>query len=933
VNGIDEEEEQEEESMRLTMNTLVSATGTWDVKRVKTTGTVPVGVEGASYAHRRASQTEGASASQRETSTPTNVSTTRAVTFAFGGATRQGKLTNDVHVLDCETKVWIKLATKGEKPSPRMGQAMALREGRLFVHGGRSVKVSGGERGKKNADDALEDEYLADAYELNLHSLTWRQVTMKGGAPSPRAFHTINALSAMLVCFGGDNGKEFLSETHYMRYSDEKWRQADLNESRDDERSTVCWPNERACHTATSLLDGDTVIVFGGIGKNSVALGDTWSWSASELRWTPLEPPSRQPEGRFMHAATTVGDGLAIYGGMALTTKGANSKIYQVFDHMYILTGLQLMAHPMWQDARSEGATKQSLLETRDKNNATKECEPSPPPIDSRRSFSQDNPENLPPKKKLSAAVKILRKSSGASSDLGSAPSVTIQEVEEAMKATPHKAPTKQEVPPPKPSSKSVAETKKLAQAKAKNSKGRDVAGKVSLSVQVSTDSRMETERAAGKTEIPLPGVKLAPPDDADEPTESAPSSVVPKESVLVPGVKPAPPDDEDDEGDMLIDGKSTPSPPVESAPPKRGMPIPGVRLAPVNDDEWEELDPDQRMPSVETSADEDGSLPDLPPFTFEWVTSEDGLYSIMIDKSNGRELRRIPLPPELALFKVPDDVSKSVAPERSQATPKPVKQHRSDYSEEERRLAISFFETFELNKHAPRYDGLDPASVTKEIEKAWRELGMDEKEEWYEMSRGPPSSRKKMRTDTEEIDDEERAWEEAIKVTRAQANMQVRAEMAHNAGIANFRGADTSLLGEHVTGVVTGGFDAGYFATMRLQGPDGPQNYRAVLFSPVLCSQRVVTTEEGQKEPLIVMPSYCIPGTSSSVARNIVFTRKNENTGRIHAESVWGRPLCVRTNASSADPSGGLRVVSSAGDPVVLTEDVTRARIADDLD
>ena len=930
MNGIDEEEEQEEESMRLTMNTLVSATGTWDVKRVKTTGTVPVGVEGASYAHRRASQTEGASASQRETSTPTNVSTTRAVTFAFGGATRQGKLTNDVHVLDCETKVWIKLATKGEKPSPRMGQAMALREGRLFVHGGRSVKVSGGERGKKNADDALEDEYLADAYELNLHSLTWRQVTMKGGAPSPRAFHTINALSAMLVCFGGDNGKEFLSETHYMRYSDEKWRQADLNESRDDERSTVCWPNERACHTATSLLDGDTVIVFGGIGKNSVALGDTWSWSASELRWTPLEPPSRQPEGRFMHAATTVGDGLAIYGGMALTTKGANSKIYQVFDHMYILTGLQLMAHPMWQDARSEGATKQSSLETRDKNNATKECEPSPPPIDSRRSFSQDNPENLPPKKKLSAAVKILRKSSGASSDLGSAPSVTIQEVEEAMKATPHKAPTKQEVPPPKPSSKSVAETKKLAQAKAKNSKGRDVAGKVSLSVQVSTDSRMETERAAGKTEIPLPGVKLAPPDDADEPTESA---VVPKESVPVPGVKPAPPDDEDDEGDMPIDGKSTPSPPVESAPPKRGMPIPGVRLAPVNDDEWEELDPDQRMPSVETSADEDGSLPDLPPFTFEWVTSEDGLYSIMIDKSNGRELRRIPLPPELALFKVPDDVSKSVAPERSQATPKPVKQHRSDYSEEERRLAISFFETFELNKHAPRYDGLDPASVTKEIEKAWRELGMDEKEEWYEMSRGPPSSRKKMRTDTEEIDDEERAWEEAIKVTRAQANMQVRAEMAHNAGIANFRGADTSLLGEHVTGVVTGGFDAGYFATMRLQGPDGPQNYRAVLFSPVLCSQRVVTTEEGQKEPLIVMPSYCVPGTSSSVARNIVFTRKNENTGRIHAESVWGRPLCVRTNASSADPSGGLRVVSSAGDPVVLTEDVTRARIADDLD
>ena len=48
-----------------------------------------------------------------------------------------------------------------------------------------------------------------------------------------------------------------------------------------------------------------------------------------------------------LHTATVVGDGLVVLGGMTLNLKGVDSgKSHRVFDHMYILTGLQLLTHP-----------------------------------------------------------------------------------------------------------------------------------------------------------------------------------------------------------------------------------------------------------------------------------------------------------------------------------------------------------------------------------------------------------------------------------------------------------------------------------------------------------------------------------------------------------------------------------------------------------
>ena len=65
--------------------------------------------------------------------------------------------------------------------------------------------------------------------------------------------------------------------------------------------------------------------------------------------------------------------------------------------------------------------------------------------------------------------------------------------------------------------------------------------------------------------------------------------------------------------------------------------------------------------------------------------------------------------------------------------------------------------------------------------------------------------------------------------------------------------GGDSSLLGASVAGVVTGGFDAGYFFTCEVNG----RRARGMLFSPVLAAQSATTDGAAT----IVLPSYCYPG------------------------------------------------------------------------
>lgn len=978
---------------------------------VKMTGDVPKEMEGVSYVHRRRTR-EGDAGEEGLSST--RAPTTLDLFLAFGGATADGAMSNDVRAMDCVTKRWVKLSTKGTKPSKRMGQAATLVNGRLFVHGGRVE----GER----------EEYLSDAYELNLDTLTWREVKMTGNIPTPRAFHTIATLSSMLVCFGGDNGKGFLQETFFKRFDDDEWHKPVVrtlpNKSNNPDASTKLEPSPRACHTATPLTDGDTMIVFGGIGLNNESQNDTWAWSAAQMTWAVVDPPSQEPEARFMHTTTVVGDGLAVLGGMTLNPLSQASKRtpYRIFSHMYILTAAGYLKHPNWHvtndslrkpiDASAAAATttppiavapkvaevaalqvtddgvadvpvakappalapakKKSAVaaskpnssvpsmlpsSTTPKESVSKSDDPSTTKpkesvsksVDPSTSFEENNPTSalsnggdastaapashgasaVPPKKKLSVAAKLHRMTSDSASM--SLPRSTSKVTTDEKKGDETQAietgVAKQVSTETKPKARQQKKKKPAAAAVVENAPAVAVATfPVESFDTVGTVDTVEPDDIIDTVEPVEPDdtVDTANPVDTVDPVDTVPGDpvdpvvaaapkVVAKDLLPVPGVSLAPPDDEDDmedidedidigvenrsrgndNDDALVTGKSTPSPPMQSpAKSAQAVPIPGVRMAPMHDDEWDGLDSDERMPSVEMSSEDDERAeisPSAQPIA--WAKSDCGKYSIMIDRATGQEIRRIEAPP-MSPPKSSARRKRLASPVAldEQPTPKMHRKRADDqaWTVKERLLAKKFFEQFELTDKPKRYRGLTEERCAAVLAESWNALPRLERVGWLERARGPLSASKvSARGRTSNDSDDEPPY--IMHGDRAVMDTPTRADMEYAANLGEFRGNDLTMLGTRFSGVFTGSFDTGYFATVTME-ERSDKEYRCVVYSPSLAS------------PTDPTPAYCVPAAGDDTdVQNVVYKKDDGTHSIVRAREAWSRSY-------AAEQSRGIR-------------------------
>jgi len=941
------------------------------------TGDFPTETEGVSYVHRL-----GTSASEskdgRETLSSTTAPETLDLFLAFGGATSDGKSTNEVRAMDCATSRWVKLTTKGAKPSKRMGQAATLVNGRLFVHGGRAETAKG------------KEEYFGDAYELDLTTLTWRKMEMKGVVPSPRAFHTVTALSSMLVCFGGDDGKGFCSDTFIKQYNKDEWHKTapflrvpkSLKTEQTDEIMKI-EPPPRACHTANALADGDTMIMFGGLGINSDSHNDVWAFSAANFKWAIVDPPCHAPEPRFMHTTTVVGDGLVVLGGAALKPLSQSSQKmkYEIFGQMYLLSAATSLMHPKLPEATS---SKALALEAAVPAKAPKVPTPMPEPkkatttaaavrevkVAAAAKISPPKPEapatkkipiepvatpslavpassaeetdsgaqgastgmkpaasgqrasNVPPKKKLSAEAKLHRMTSDPA--VASLPMVEIERmtsdpgVYAASVGLPSTPKEKQNVPPavvtnPNVDAPQAKASEKLALKKQKKTVA------VAKEVRPVAVAKDVPPVAVAKDVPPAAVAKDVPPvavAKVDPPIAVAPQAahqVAVKDALPVPGVALAPPDDEDE--DVPVIGQSTPSPPRHSpAKSLEVVPIPGVRMAPTHDNEWDDMDSDERVPSLETSSDE--AARELSPSEqpFAWVASPCGKSQIMIDRVTGKELQRIELPIVLPPSSK-EETKRLASPDEPVAGSSPKRQkvvESSVWTAKERHLARKFFEQFEFTDHPRRYSRLKEAECEAELSQSWARLSEEDRLVWLKMTRVPLSISKSAHdrdSEHDEVDSEddsqddsdgnrEKSYLKLMKRTDdARKRASVREEIDHAASLSEFRGGDVNMLGESFRGVVTEYFDSGYFATLNMES-NLNKSYRVAFFSPPLLpsaeqapepSLRPVHVCHTCRSTTFPLPAHCVPAEDETDVENVLVLKRDGATGVVRARDAWG--------------------------------------------
>ncbi|XP_068590319.1 tRNA wybutosine-synthesizing protein 4 isoform X2 [Cebidichthys violaceus] len=150
---------------------------------------------------------------------------------------------------------------------------------------------------------------------------TWKlcveQTVCSGDPPAPRWRHTATTVShkgkSFLFVFGGKNESEAaLGDGYFLCLDQQHWTEIPVEGAA---------PEARHSHSACPYRGG--VVVFGGLDRRGVPLGDTavlrptdggFSWGRIELR-----PP---PVPRYSHSAHVIGEKLVVVGGVWLHSDG-----------------------------------------------------------------------------------------------------------------------------------------------------------------------------------------------------------------------------------------------------------------------------------------------------------------------------------------------------------------------------------------------------------------------------------------------------------------------------------------------------------------------------------------------------------------------------------------------------------------------------------
>ncbi|XP_033472788.1 tRNA wybutosine-synthesizing protein 4 [Epinephelus lanceolatus] len=210
----------------------------------------------------------------------------------------------------------------GVEPSVDLGvrlyhTATSLPGGGIVVYGGRSSPLNPTRGLFRVMLDPGGPPDPPDSEDRETVKLNVEQVVCTGDPPPPRWRHTATAVSCkgkdFLFVFGGKNESEaVLGDGYFLCLNKQHWTEVPVEGAA---------PEARHSHSTCSYQGG--VVVFGGLDRRGVPLGDTavlrptdrgFSWERIEV-----QPP---PVPRYSHSAHVIGEKLVVVGGVWLHSDG-----------------------------------------------------------------------------------------------------------------------------------------------------------------------------------------------------------------------------------------------------------------------------------------------------------------------------------------------------------------------------------------------------------------------------------------------------------------------------------------------------------------------------------------------------------------------------------------------------------------------------------
>ncbi|CAK9191383.1 unnamed protein product [Sphagnum troendelagicum] len=203
-------------------------------------------------------------------------SVTRAgsILIMFGGEDSKGHKMNDLHILDLKSLMWLPLHTTGTGPSPRSKHVAAMYDDRfLLIFGG-----------------ASKSKPLNDIYALDFETMEWSRLKNKGASPSPRAGHAGVLVGDKWYIVGGESRGFGVLDSLVLDIAKMTWSIA-----------AIAPPNSVLANQGLSLVPFQRkgkvfLIAFGGHGNKASNEVQVLYIPPSEY-FTPASPPRSSSSG------------------------------------------------------------------------------------------------------------------------------------------------------------------------------------------------------------------------------------------------------------------------------------------------------------------------------------------------------------------------------------------------------------------------------------------------------------------------------------------------------------------------------------------------------------------------------------------------------------------------------------------------------------
>ncbi|KAM6955432.1 tRNA wybutosine-synthesizing protein 4 [Lycodopsis pacificus] len=195
--------------------------------------------------------------------------------------------------------------------------ATSLPGGGFVVYGGRSSPLSPTRGLLRVTLDTRGPPGPLDSEDGDTGTLCVEPMVCTGDAPAPRWRHTAASVShkgkSFLFVFGGKNESEAaLGDGYFLCLDQQHWTEIPLEGAA---------PEARHSHSACWYRGG--VVVFGGLDRRGVPLGDTAVLRPTDggFSWERIEPLP-PPVPRYSHSAHVIGETLVVVGGVWLHSDG-----------------------------------------------------------------------------------------------------------------------------------------------------------------------------------------------------------------------------------------------------------------------------------------------------------------------------------------------------------------------------------------------------------------------------------------------------------------------------------------------------------------------------------------------------------------------------------------------------------------------------------